>query len=168
LLAVGPLVERKDGLLMALSPRRSLGRWLLFPVLLGSVALVGCGQSTGTIKGKVTLNGAAVKGGTVSFTGANKVARASEISEDGSYIIEKMPTGEVKITVETESLAQRMNAMTPRYSAPPEMKEYKTGPDPEDAKRRYVKIDPKYASAETSGLTYTVKSGSQTHDIEIK
>jgi len=150
---------------MALSPWRHLRRWLLFPVLVALVAASGCGKGIGEVTGKVIFNGTHLKGGTVTFIGADKQARASGISEDGTFTIAEIPAGPVKISVETESLVRQM--YVPKYSAPPEMRGYKTS-DPEEAKRRYTKIPDQYADPEASGLTYTVKAGKQEHKIELK
>jgi len=155
---------------MALSPWRSLGRWLLFSVLVASVAVVGCGKKTGDVTGKVTVmkDGAAVpvKGGTVTFIGADGVTKGSLIAEDGSYTVKDLPVGTAKIAVDNSSLLKQMTV--PTYATPDSKGYGGKLPDPEEAKRRYVPIDAKYATVESSSLTYVVKPGKQEHPIELK
>jgi hypothetical protein len=71
-----------------------------------SLGLAGCGSSSGIVTGKVTYNNRPLKGGNVTFVGANGSASA-RINEDGTYTIDKVPTGEAKIAVETSSLRPR-------------------------------------------------------------
>ncbi len=145
-------------------------KWALGFMLGISLAAVGCGgSSSATITGKVYYNDAPLKGGNVSFmTKDQKVIRLSEISEDGGYTIEKMPTGEALITVDTSGLkppAQKMPA-----NKPPPGKEPPPGykpPDFEERAKRYVPIPDRYSDPKQSGLTYQVKGGKQQFDIKL-
>jgi hypothetical protein len=145
-------------------------KWALSFILGISLAAAGCdGSSTATITGKVYYNDAPLKGGNVSFmTKDQKVIRLSEISEDGSYTIEKMPTGEALITVETSGLkppAQKMPA-----NKPPPGVEPPAGYKPldfEERAKRYVPIPDRYSDPKQSGLTYQVQKGKQQHDIKL-
>ena len=74
---------------------REAGRLLLLVVLAG---LCGCGH-TAKITGKVTYQGRPVRYGAVTFLSADKTVRSCAIEPDGSYAIEGVPTGEVKIGV---------------------------------------------------------------------
>jgi hypothetical protein len=142
--------------------------WVVL-AFVASVALAGCGPSTGNVSGKVLYKGAPLKGGNVSFTTADsKIPQTSPIAEDGSYSIEKIPLGPVKISVETKSLAQTAKAF--KNEPPPGMTQPggKNQSDPAEAARRYVAIPDKYSDSITSELTYTVTSGNQSHDIELK
>jgi hypothetical protein len=134
-------------------------------------------SSSATVSGKVTYKGAPLKGGYVTLVTATGISRPGGISEDGSYTIDNVPTGPVKIAVDTESIKPRSSAgkggMAPpkKYGPPPGAEQpsapaYKP-PDPTAGADRYVAIPQKYADPEKSGLTYTVKSGSQTHDIPL-
>jgi hypothetical protein len=69
-----------------------------------------------------------------------------------------MPPGLAKITVQT-----------------PPANQSKGGPPPDakaagmvQASADVVPVPEKYRQASTSGLTYEVKAGSQTHDVEMK
>ncbi len=154
----------------------------VFP-LAALLCLAGCGAS-GKVTGKVTYKGKPVPGGKVAFYGANNWTGTSEIEEDGSYSIAKVPSGTVKITVDTSSFrpaklpfnAPKMPNMqdTSKMPKPPDMpEEAKKNPmyNPQaraEREKRYVEIPKKYADPEKSGLTYDVKSGTQTHNIDLK
>lgn len=154
---------------MRLSPRPGIRRWAVVLAFAASVAVAGCGATTGKVTGKVTYKGSPLKGGNVTFlTPDGKKPVSSVIGEDGAYTVEGVPVGEVKITVETKSLKQQANH--PSYQPPPGMTPpggYKP-PDPAEALKHYVEIPEGYSNPDTSGLTYTVKPGSQPHDIELK
>ena len=106
---------------------RTLGRtlWLISMGIISSIPLLGtgCGPSKGILSGKVTLDGAPLKGGRVDF--ANKSGGESltvEIGEDGTYTIPALMTGEYAVTVTTEYLkAGSMNTGGPGGSGRPGM-----------------------------------------------
>lgn len=153
---------------MGLSPRNGMRRWVGFLTLTLSLAVAGCGGggSKAKVSGKVYYKDAPLKGGNVTFVDSNKQSYLAEIQEDGSYEIEKIPPGEAKISVETESL-KPPNAMVLK-NRPPAAEEggYKP-PDYAARAKRFVPIPPQYSDPEHSSLTYTVKSGKQEHDIKL-
>ncbi|HTU16595.1 MAG TPA: hypothetical protein VMG10_00920 [Gemmataceae bacterium] len=155
--------------MMSLSPRRFPGRSIGLLGVLVSLAAAGCGASKGKISGKVYYQNTLVKGGTVSFVSADKTSHMAQIKEDGSYTVEKVPVGEATICVETQSFKPpSINA--PHYQLPPGVQGpggYKP-PDRAARGKRYVAIPDRYASPEQSGLKYTVKPGSQEHDIKME
>jgi len=134
------------------------------PALL-ALGVAGCGGGgTGTVTGKLTSHGQPLKGGNMTFVSADGRSFLATIGEDGSYTVDNVPVGEAKITVETESLKRQ--ARLPMGKRPADA----PGPkqtDPAEAAKHYVKIDPKYAQAELSPLTYTVKAGKQEYDIKL-
>jgi hypothetical protein len=147
-----------------------------------ALASAGCGGgAAATVSGKVLYKGAPLKGGNVTFVSTEgKTSISAAIKEDGSYQLANVPVGAVKICVETESLRSQVtrsmskgpgtSGVPPSYKAPPGASE-QTGykpPEPQDTSSRYVQIPPQYAKADTTDLTYTVKSGSQSHDVELK
>lgn len=82
------------------------------------------------------------------------------IDEQGKYTI-SAPVGNVKIGVTNKALLQKregaMKGAGPRPG----------GPEATPIKGKYIKIPDKYYTPETSGLTYTVTAGPQTHNIEL-
>jgi hypothetical protein len=147
--------------------------------LLAGLALLplGCGGGTGTVTGKVLFNDQPLPSGTVVFTNADgKGSQTAEIQPDGTYKIEKMPTGPAKVAVMTAPSATaegRVPGPQPKMPTPPPDK-VPEGADPgkvygnKPQAKKYVKIPEKYADAEKSGLTVTVGSGSQEWNIPLK
>jgi hypothetical protein len=115
--------------------------------------LVGCG-GTGSVSGKVTLNGKPLPGGIVFAHHGKKgqVAPASGlINPDGSYFVANILTGQTTLTVLTA--AGMGNALHPDTWHPPF--------------GEYVPIPPKYMSLETSGFELNVKVGKQEMNLEL-
>jgi hypothetical protein len=129
----------------------------------------GCG-GTGVVSGKVTYNNEPVGGGTVLLISTEgRGTGRSIIGPDGAYSVKDAPVGTVTITVETISV--KPPRIVPDMPKPPEGAIPKDAPSiygskPSNAK--YVEIPERYSDPETSGLTFTVKSGSQPHDIDLK
>lgn len=129
------------------------------------VGLTGCGGSRGSknsVSGKVTLGTEQVSG-IVSFVGTDNKEVASPIKADGTYSIDDPPTGTVKILVKGMGMpggATGAPPLTPPKDAPtmPTMPGTTKGAAP----------PAKYASAATTDLTYEVKPGKHTYNIELK
>jgi hypothetical protein len=142
------------------------------------LCLVGCSPSTGSVSGKVLLNGQPLKGGDIAFIGQpgrDLGSASTKINEDGTSKIVKIATGPVKITVDTKSLIG--NPAGSGYpgsggiSGPPKGTKFPEGHEPPDfaaMKARYVKIPDKYANSEQTDLTFEVKHGAQEYTIELK
>jgi hypothetical protein len=140
---------------------------------------LGCGSKTGKVRGKVTLNGTPVPGGTITFIPDRGKQTGGIIAEDGTYIVANVPVGEAKVTVEPAStgrykeVQQQINSIMSRV--PP-------GVDPRRAKLPQEQIDEleklkqeaarlkKFQSwpKQFEALTLTVASGSQDVDIALK
>lgn len=120
------------------------------------------------VSGKVLFKGQPLPGGRVTFAAIKGgFASFAPIDENGNYKI-NAPIGEVLICVENRMLQgqqlQRGTKTGPvRHLKKPDSKEeekpIKAG--------RYVKIPERYSNCDTSGLTYTVTLGPQTHNIEL-
>jgi hypothetical protein len=142
----------------------------------------GCG-GRGTVSGQVLYKGKPVPGGWVTFRPVDASANTvnARIDQNGHYEA-TLPTGEVKIAVDNRDLAplpvenSSGPAMPPMMKLPPGVKPgpqaAPAGVQPADAPEKvpgdYVPIPDEYYTVETSHLTYTVKRGTQTHDIELK
>ncbi len=150
-----------------------LGCWLC---LLSGVLLSagGCGERPphevdyGEVSGKVSFKGKPLPGGKVTFVTAKWGYSASaNIDENGQYN-GKFPVGDVLIAVDNRMLeppkkekGKKQAAKNPPLKAPPDV----VAPPP--PKGKYVKIPDKYADPSTSGLTFKVEKGTQTHDIKL-
>ncbi len=115
---------------------------------LATLLLVGCGidPKAGVLSGKVTAKGAPVTGGEVYVVGgigSNEYAATAVIQPDGSYWMDRVPVGSVRV------------AVTPPLGANPG--EVVPGPG----------IPPKFRDPNTSGLGLEVAPGPQTFDIRL-
>jgi hypothetical protein len=140
--------------------------------------LAGCAPGTGTVSGKITYNGKPLPGAIVMFqpaaAGQNPVTLA--LDAESRYSV-TLPTGEVSVTVNTRDIVPKVSMKMPAPGPEPDDKA-KGGPeggadaakgdgDARPAGNR-MPIPDRYAKVETSGLKYTVKSGNQTYDIDLK
>jgi len=145
--------------------------------------LAGCGgarnpNAPAKISGLVKYQGKPVPGGNIVFhTKDNQGMYRCSLGADGTYQIADVPTGNLVVTVETESLnpSKKKGPAYPGGGAAKGSKldaEYmagmKKGGAPVNATPAvYQRIPEKYAKAETSPLTVSVEAGSQTHDITL-
>jgi len=141
-------------------------RWFGLCLLLGAVVLVtGCskkGGDTNSVSGKVTLAGQAVSG-TVIFVYADNKEIGTPIGAEGAYSMPNPSTGQVKVLV--KGMAGPAAAPTTKGAPLPGVGELPKIPGQLDAG---VQPPAKYASAATSDLSYEVKPGKQTYNIELK
>ncbi len=148
-------------------------------LVLGLVAFsAGCSgpnyRARATVKGKVTFGNKNLTTGSVMFHGPNNLTGTATIDKEGNYEMNDAPIGEVTITVSVPQLpAGGMRAIMPgaagvkdQKSVDPENPE-KTIPIMGDMPSHVVPIPDKYSFVERSGLTYTVVSGEQTHNITL-
>ncbi|HYH64830.1 MAG TPA: hypothetical protein VD866_09075 [Urbifossiella sp.] len=171
-----------------MSPRSAApvrGAVALFAV--GLLVVAGCNKPVGTVSGKVTYQGKALKGGGVTFVSANgDRSFVGPIGPDGSYKVPDIVGGTYKVTVDNSSLKgqEKMGGT----AAPPPLvpKGAKGGPppganlpegyvasDPNAMKAvasgaNYTAINPKYLKAETTDIEYTFKGGDDTFNVELK
>jgi hypothetical protein len=154
--------------------RRVPATWL--GALLFLPALAGCGQQTGHVSGKVIYNGQPLPGGRLTFRPADPELNSvpALIGADGSYEATP-PVGEVTIAVDNSELRPpepgQRPGLPPGFKLPGQGGAVKAGGAAESAEGKltgkYVPIPEKYYQAETSGLKYTVKKGSETYDIKL-
>jgi len=129
--------------------------------------MVGCDNNPRSVdhaevSGTVFFQGEPLPGGQVSFVAVKGGFAASEtIDENGKYQI-KAPVGDVEIGVDNRMLRQQFGKPT----SPLRLKQ----PGAEESKPlkgQWVDIPPSYSDPHTSGLKFTVKPGTQTHDIQL-
>lgn len=149
--------------------RLSRRMWGTIPVLLVAVGLSGCGASSSTVSGKVTYKGNVLKAGNITFISSEgKPSASTSIDENGTYTC-KAPTGKVKVAVETASLKPQMKGgQAPKNSPPPGQTSPYQSNDATDMSKRFTEIPEDYADPEKSGLSYEIKGGSNTINIELK
>jgi hypothetical protein len=135
-------------------------------VLAASLGALGCGSSTTTVTGQVYFGETLVKGGTVTLYCADGQGRLGGIREDGTYTIDQVPIGAVKVCVDTSALDPKRRK-TYTYAPPPGKKATLPGGE-EAAPGGYVAIPAKYATQGTTDLTFEATGGSQRYDIRMK
>lgn len=119
------------------------------------LAGLGCGGKKATVTGQVTYRGAPLPSGSVSFFDAKKEIVGTATIANGTYSIDNVPVGPVKISVTTPvvRLADR------RHPPPKDMPGGQLAPS--------VPIPPRYANPEQSGLAYDIQPGEQQHKIDL-
>ena len=133
------------------------GLWILAICL---AATVGCGKSTATVAGKVTLNGAPVTAGAVTFHGEDKFVKSAGIDSSGSYAISNAPVGPVKVTV--VAAQPRKGRDVAGKTAP------KHPGDKAGAPATFVALPEKYKDPNLSGLNFTLTAGEQTINLPLQ
>lgn len=150
---------------------------LLAGTLLLALFLSGCNRSSlgseGEVSGKVTYKGKPLPGGQVMFITPQGYTFTSVIDPEGNYKL-KVLVGEVRIAVDNSMLLNSNKPPAPNIRRPPGI-EPPPGVKVDDIKQSsgatitgtFVPLPEKYRTPDASGLTYTVKSGSQTYNIEL-
>jgi len=152
---------------------RTARRTLLAGLTFAALLLAGCGRGKGDVTGEVTYKGDPLPYGRITFLSeAGRHDTVSGLIIRGKYKIEGCPTGPVKISIESLSppskeqleKAKKQPSLGEGEPMSPEvLKELSADPP-----LKYVKIPSKYGNPETSGETYTVEKGSQSHNIALK
>jgi hypothetical protein len=114
-----------------------------------ALCLLATGCGPGSLSGKVSYEGAPLRGGTVTFmTEDGKARTGGVIQPDGTYSADNVPVGAVLVGVETESA-----------------RDQPAGSSPES---RYVPIPRHLRNPRESGVRLIVRGGAQTENLELK
>jgi hypothetical protein len=121
-------------------------------------------ETGATLEGTITYGTEKVPAALVIVTGANGTTATGNVDEvTGRYKVENVPIGEVKIGVNTDAAeGQLRGKMTSGYYKGPEAKAKGITAPP-----ALVKVHPRYANPDTSGLRTTTQGGANTYDIKI-
>ena len=126
------------------------------------VGLPGCSRRSGTVSGTVTYQNKKVTSGVVVFVGADgKASQPAPIKEDGTYTAVNVPVGPVKVAVDNPPPAISTGGAKLPAGDPEAQASAKEA-------ARYVPTPLQYRNADKSGLTTTVKGGSNTYNIELR
>jgi hypothetical protein len=130
-----------------------------------ALVLIGASGCSGkaTVQGKVIYQGRLVSHGTVIVLGSDHVARTGIIQADGSYTISGLRPGDYKIgVISRDPSAGRSSRRRNRQAlsgAKPTTAMEAAGP--------WFPLPGKYENPETSGLSHTLGSGNNQHDVEL-
>ena len=124
-----------------------------------TLAAVGCG-ARGDVSGKVTYKGKSLVFGTVQFEASDGTIKQANIETDGSYTIPGVPVGEAKVAVSSDNPKGGNFQPLQREGMPP--------PKPLPEVKGWFSIPLEYRDLSKPKLTYTVKSGINRYDIELK
>jgi len=138
-----------------------LRNWLVLPIVV--IAACGCGN-TATVTGKVTYKGRPVTYGSVIFLSADRTARSGVIEPDGSYAVEGVSPGGVKIAVISHD-PSRGRSVKSEHSPRPGKKRASA---PKTTFNGWFPLPPRFEDPESSGLVCTVGSGQVSYDIDLK
>ncbi len=158
----------------------SCGRFLACAAFaIAMVWLAGCSDGSGaraTVKGKVKLGEKPLYMGTVTFTakGADNRVGSGNIDQEGNYTVTDAPVGDVAISVSVPKMGMMAKMPGASDKAKPPTGVSTKDPSggmamnmPNIDMTKIVPIPDKYADPATSGLTYKVERGQQTHDINL-
>ena len=150
---------------------------LLTATLLLSLFSGGCDNSgmgpQGEVSGKVTYQGKPLPGGQVTFVTSKGYTFNAVIDPEGNYK-RSVPVGEARVLVDNRMLLKSNEPSKPDLRHPPGVKP-PAGVKQDDTGTSsvptitgtYVPLPGKYSYPDASGLTYTVKSGTQTYNIDL-
>src|SRR5438128_2416907 len=137
-----------------------MGRVIIPAVLLA--ALTGCGSGTATVSGKIAYQGRPVLSGCVTIVNVDGTASSGVIQPDGTYTVEGVKRGHVKIGVVCPDPLHARSTL-------------KTGPNSKDLHARtapgtngWYPLPPDLGDPEKSGLECDVNGSQVAHDIEMK
>jgi hypothetical protein len=137
---------------------------VFFLILAVLLCASGCAEQKATVKGTVTYKNSPLTSGEVRFIGkTGTVPRAALIASDGSYQIDDAPLGEVHVAV--VSLKGAGSVFPPMMGGKTSDKKSVPG---KESKRPTSAIPAKYNDPKTSGLVFTITTGSQSIDIPLK
>src|SRR5438105_4200207 len=125
------------------------------------VCACGCGWRNATVHGKVTLGGRPVTYGSIILASPDGTARSAALEPDGSYKVEGMRAGEIRVAVLTPDPARSLRGKRltgPGMRGTPMAKSDTPGP-------RWTRVPDKYANPATSGITHVLSAGDVAYDI---
>jgi hypothetical protein len=123
----------------------------------------GCSR-TATLTGKVTYQDRPVVYGSVVVVGADGKAASGVIQADGSYEVDGVPPGDVKIAVISRDPSTGRSILRGRRPAP---RPTKSGKLPQIRQDGWFPLPSKLEDPENSGLACTLSRGSNSFNIEL-
>jgi hypothetical protein len=135
----------------------------LFILMILQATICGCGNGA-TVTGKVMYKDRPVTYGSIIFL-KDKTARSGFIEPDGSYTVEDVPAGTVKIAVISRNPSKGRSVLRGQKPVPPGKKGTASA---KTASNQWFPLPAKFEDPKTSGLGCTIDSGSVVYDIQLK
>lgn len=129
----------------------------------GSNRAVALPESGATLEGTIKYGAEQLQYANVLVRGAGDGVAMGVILDDGTYRVENVPLGEVKVGVLPKASYGRYMSHVMAGGA-------YTGPDGKGRKKvnlKFTDVPDKFYDPETSGLTTTVSKGTNTFDIDL-
>jgi hypothetical protein len=144
--------------------RHRCPHWLLAAIIFAGA---GCGAGSGDVSGTVTFQNKPVASGTVIIVGSDSLPYYSNIQEDGSYLVRKVPTGPAKIVVLSPGPDAGKDGPPIAVMAKPgferKVRQHVFPGDP----KKWFPIPDNYGEFNSSGLSMTIAGGMNQHDIPL-
>ena len=149
-----------------------------FGLLIG--LLEGCGPGHGDVHGQVKYQGKVVSQGSVVMVGGDRMPIVGRIGSDGTYSLQGVPAGVVRIAVlsPNPAAASTSSPRSPLSGKGPVSLKSKIGAQTaqNDAsgvmakatRAKWFPLPPQYEDPDTSGITTEIHRGDNTFDIELK
>jgi hypothetical protein len=132
--------------------------------IMALMAATGCAsRGSGNVTGRVTFKGKVVASGSVVMAADEGPPATATIESDGSYVCRNVPAGAVRIGVVSPNdalEARERRAQKPGIEGAGDMGKF----DP----AKWFAIPSKYANYMNSPLTFEVKKGENTFDIDLE
>jgi hypothetical protein len=133
--------------------------FVILPAVFLLIVVVGC-QKHGDVSGRVTYQGKPLVFGTVQFEASDGSLKQANINPDGTYSIQGVHIGEVKAAVNSPNpKSSDLRAIVREGQEPP--------PPPKEYPG-WFPIPPEYQDLSKPKLSYTIKGGRNTIDIELQ
>jgi hypothetical protein len=133
-------------------------------LILSAFTTAGCGPGRGTLTGKISLDDAPLKVGTIAVYSEDgqRSAMGTVTNDDGTYLVKNAPAGPVKIAVVVPSPKELLGIPDPNMDP-------KVRAELVEQARKAVPIPLVYADPEKSRLRTTVEAnGESTYDIRLQ
>jgi hypothetical protein len=131
------------------------------------LGITGCGKGSSTVSGTVKLEGKPLRFGSVTMMGEDRIPHTGEITREGTYTVEGVPYGEVRVAVSSPDpqsagpppQAQELIMKGPRGKLLP--------PPPKIDNKGWFPIHDDNTDIRTSGLTVNVNDDKMTFDLAV-
>lgn len=150
---------------------------VLYGLIILSTALIGCGDQNAApckVSGSLSYNGQPIKSAKMFFQAADGTQFPAAVSTDGTYFANDLPAGEYVVLVDTEPFKAAKGSKPSQYEGKYKTNQQSREPPggvsaagPSEPKEFYIKIPGKYANANTSTVSTTLKPGRKVFNIDL-